>query len=110
MSESQELVSDFLAQLRLLNCSDDGIAPLGFEAASNTDRLDRDMRSKLAQSDNPVFREVDRIEECIDAMLKQVALFQTISKQRNNGLPSNPSNPLHLTPRSVTSALLYSYA
>ena len=69
------MVSDFLDLLRCIHGSDIGIGPLGFHAESYVDRLDRDMRSKLARCNVDIFEEIEMLEKCMECMLIQIDIF-----------------------------------
>jgi len=68
MSETQELVTDFLSLLRRMQGNDIGICPLGFHAESYVDRLDRDLRSKLAARAPKIFEDIEILETCLAYM------------------------------------------
>jgi len=77
MSETQELVTDFLSLLRRMHGNDTGICPLGFHAESYVDRLERDLRGKLAVSSAQIFEDIEILEKCLECMIAMREVFKT---------------------------------
>ena len=76
MSETQELVTDFLTWHRPMHGNDIGICPLGFHAESYVDRLERDLRSKLAVRSPKIFEDTEIQETDVDDVAQCITCFE----------------------------------
>jgi hypothetical protein len=75
MTETQEMVSDFLCLVREIHGSSSGIAPLGFNANSWTDRLKDDLREKMLDEDEEIVPAIAWLEHCLLYMSSRAPFF-----------------------------------
>ena len=83
VTETQEMVNEFLARVREVNRSAEGIAPIGYDREKYVDRLDEDLRDKLTKANIPVAATVSQLEKALDFLTEQA---QTRSKMADADL------------------------
>ena len=79
MSETKEMVLDFLALLRRAWGSDEGIVPVGFHEHVAKDMLEDDVRRKLIRQNIDVCVTAKTLEGCLDYMMALLDLFRRAS-------------------------------
>ena len=72
MTETQEMVQEFIARVREVQGSDEGIAPIGYDHVERKDRLDSYLRERLDKRNIPMEIRARRVQKAVD-FLQQYA-------------------------------------
>ena len=83
MTETQEMVNEFVNLVREVHGDNAGIAVIGYDREAGVDRLDAHLRERLEQKKIPLAKTIGKLSDALDFLRAQASTMFTESSTKN---------------------------
>ena len=83
MTETQEMVNEFVNLVREVHGDNAGIAVIGYDREAGIDRLDAHLRERLEQKKIPLAKTIGKLSDALDFLRAQASTMFTESSTKN---------------------------